>query len=176
MARRSKVDALPPALKAELERLLADRSHGGYEALAAWLKDQGYDISKSAVHRYDQRVQAVMMRIRASTEAARLLAQAAPDEADEHSAAVLRMVQSALFDAMARVTEAAEEADPERQVKVLAAAARAIAEASRASIGQKRWADEVRAKLEEVERVAQKAGRQLDAETLRLVKEGLYGG
>lgn len=53
---------------------------------------------------------------------------------------------------------------------------RAIAEASRASIGQKRWADEVRAKLEEVERVAQKAGRQLDAETLRLVKEGLYGG
>ena len=61
-------------------------------------------------------------------------------------------------------------------MKVLAAAARAIAEASRASIGQKRWADEVRAKLEEVERVAQKAGRQLDAETLRLVKEGLYGG
>lgn len=176
MARRSKVDHLPPELKAELERLLADRSHGGYEALSAWLAEQGYTISKSSLHRYDQRVQAVMSRIKASTEAARLLAQAAPDEADEHSAAVLRMVQSALFDAMARVTEAAEEADPERQVKVLAAAARAIAEASRASIGQKRWADEVRAKLEEVERVAQKAGRQLDAETLRLVKEGLYGG
>lgn len=176
MARRSKVDALPPALKAELERLLADRAHGGYEALAAWLAGQGYTIGKSSLHRFDQRVQAVMSRIKASTEAARLLAQAAPDEADEHSAAVLRMVQSALFDAMARVTEAAEEADPERQVKVLAAAARAIAEASRASIGQKKWADEVRARLDEVERVASKAGKRLDAETLRLVKEGLYGG
>ena len=107
MARRSKVDALPPALKAELERLLADRTHGGYEALAAWLSAQGYTIGKSSLHRYDRRVQAVMSRIKASTEAARLLAQAAPDEADEHSAAVLRMVQSALFDAMARVTEAA---------------------------------------------------------------------
>lgn len=176
MARRSKIDGLPPQLKAELERLLADRAHGGYEALAAWLKEQGYQISKSAVHRYDQRVQAVMSRIKASTEAARLLAQAAPDEADEHSAAVLRMVQSALFDAMTRVAEASEEADPAEQVKVLSQAARAIAEASRASIGQKKWADEVRAKLDDVERAAQKAGRTLDAETLRVVKEVLYGG
>lgn len=176
MARRSKVDGLPPALKAELERLLADRAHGGYEALAAWLKEQGFEISKSSLHRYDQRVQAVMLRIKASTEAARLIAQASPDEADEHSAAVLRMVQSALFDALSRVTEAAEEADPAEQVKVLAQAARAIAEASRASIGQKKWADEVRAKIDEVERVARNAGKTLDAETLRTIREGLYGG
>lgn len=117
-----------------------------------------------------------MSRIKASTEAARMLAQAAPDEADEHSAAVLRMVQSALFDALTRVAEASEEADPAAQVKVLSQAARAIAEASRASIGQKKWADEVRARLEEVERVASRAGKRLDAETLKLVKEGLYGG
>lgn len=176
MARRSKVDTLPPALKAELERLLADRTHGGYEALAAWLKEQGFEIGKSSLHRYDQRVQAVMLRIKASTEAARLIAQASPDEADEHSAAVLRMVQSALFDALSRVTEAAEESDPAEQVKVLAQAARAIAEASRASIGQKKWADEVRAKIDEVERVARNAGKTLDAETLRTIREGLYGG
>ncbi|MEW5790021.1 MAG: phage protein Gp27 family protein [Pseudomonadota bacterium] len=176
MPRRSKIDGLPPHLKAELEQLLADRTHGGYEALAAWLAEHGYAISKSAIHRYDQRVQAVMSRIKASTEAARLLAQAAPDEADEHSAAVLRMVQSALFDAMARVTEAAEEADPERQVKVLSAAARAIAEASRASIGQKKWAEEVRAKLDAIEQAAAKAGRMLDGATLEEIRRGLYGG
>lgn len=176
MGRRSKVDGLPPELKAELERLLADRTHGGYEALAAWLSERGWAVSKSSLHRYDQRVQAVMSRIKASTEAARLLAQSAPDEADEHSAAVLRIVQSALFDALTRVAEASEEADPAEQVKVLSQAARAIAEASRASIGQKRWADEVRAKIDEVERVARKAGRTLDAATLEEIKRGLYGG
>lgn len=175
MARRSKVDALPSALKAELERLLADGNHEGYEALAAWLREQGYEISKSSVHRYGQRVRAVMLRIKASTEAARLIAQAAPDEADEHSAAVLRMVQSALFDALSRVTEAAEEADPGEQVKVLAQAARAIAEASRASIGQKKWADEVRAKIDEIEREAALAGKALDAATLATIRRGLYG-
>jgi cell division septum initiation protein DivIVA len=176
MARRSKVDTLPPDLKAELERLLADRTHGGYRALAAWLMDQGYQISKSSVHRYDKRLQRVMERIRASTEAARMIARATPDEADEHSAAVLRMVQSSLFDALTQITEAQEETDPEQRIKVLSQAARAIAEASRASIGQKKWAEEVRAKLDEVERVARNAGKTLDAETLKTIREGLYGG
>ena len=175
MPRRSKIDALPPELKAQLERILTDRAHGGYEALSAWLREQGYEISKSALHRADQRIQRVMAQIKASAEAARLLAQAAPDEADEHSAAVIRMVQSALFDAMLKVREA-EDADPAEQVKLLSSAARAIAEASRASIGQKKWAEEVRARLDEIERVASNAGKRLDAETLRAVREGLYGG
>lgn len=175
MPRRSKIDTLPPALKAELERILTDRTHGGYEALSSWLKEQGYEISKSSLHRADQRIQRVMAQIKASAEAARLLAQAAPDEADEHSAAVIRMVQSALFDAMLKVREA-EDADPAEQVKLLSSAARAIAEASRASIGQKKWAEEVRAKIDEIERVASNAGKRLDAETLRAVREGLYGG
>jgi hypothetical protein len=53
---------------------------------------------------------------------------------------------------------------------------RYLAEASRASIGQKRWAEEVKVKLDAIEREAGKAGRTLDAETLRAVREGLYGG
>ena len=174
MPRRSKVEALPQPLREQLERLLMDRSHG-YVALADWLKSQGYEISHAAVHRYDQRLQSVMARIRASTEAARLIAQSSPDEADEHSAAVLRMVQSALFEAMTRVTEA-DDADPADQVKLLSQAARAIADASRASIGQKKWADEVRSKLDSLEAEQVKGTRRLDAETLRAVREALYGG
>jgi len=174
MPRRSKVEALPAPLRAELERLLTDRTHGGYLALAAWLKAQGYEISHAAVHRHDQRIQRTMNAIRASAEAARLLAQAAPDEADEHSAAVIRLVQSSLFDAMLKVREA-EDTDPAKQVQLLAAAARAVADASRASIGQKRWADTVKSRLEDLERSAAKSGRRLDAETLTAIREGLYG-
>ena len=37
MARRSKVDALPPELRAWLEKTLADRNHAGYVALAEML-------------------------------------------------------------------------------------------------------------------------------------------
>jgi hypothetical protein len=45
-----------------------------------------------------------------------------------------------------------------------------------ASIGQKKWAEEVKTKLDAIEREAGKAGRTLDAETLKAVREGLYGG
>lgn len=175
MGAKSKILALPPELRAELERLLVDQTHGGYEALSAWLAENGYSIGKSSVHRYDQKLQAVMARIRASTEAARLIAQASPDDADEHSAAVLRMVQSALFDAMTHITDA-QDADPAEQVKLLSQAARAVSDASRASITQKRWAEEVRGKLDALERAQGKTGKALDAETLKAVREALYGG
>lgn len=175
MSRRSKVDTIPSALKAELERLLLDKSHGGYEALASWLKEHGYDISKSSLHRYDVRLQRVMADIRATAEAARMLASVSPDDADEHSAAVIRLVQSQLFDAMLRVRES-EHAEPADQIRLLAQAARAVADASRASIGQKRWADEVRRRLDEVERSAAQAGKRLDAGTLQMIREALYGG
>lgn len=176
MARRSKIDGLPAGLKAQLERLLLDKTHGGYEALAAWLSEQGYQIGKSSLHRHDQRLHAAMGRIRAAAEAAVILNRAAPDEADEQSAATIRLVQASLFEAMTGLAEATEEDDLEKRIKLLSAAARAVAEASRASITQKRWQDEVRAKLDEIERAAGRAGKTLDAETLRVVKEGLYGG
>ena len=175
MPRKAKVHALPSALKAQLERMLLDRTHGGYEALSDWLAEQGYQISKSSVHRFDTRLQATMARIKASTEAARLIVQNFQDLADEHSAAVIRMVQSQLFDALLKVGEAEAEADPAERIKLLSQAARAIAEASRASITQKRWQEEARARLDEIERAAGQAGKTLDAETLRVVREGMYG-
>jgi len=168
---------LPPHLKAELERLLIDKTHGGYLALSKWLAEKGYYICAGSLNKYDMRLQAMMERVRASTEAARLIAQQMPDDADEHSAAVIRMVQSHLFDAVLKIEESdGAKLNPAERIKLLSQAARAAAEASRASIGQKRWQDEVKAKLDEIERSASRDGKTLDPETLRMVREGLYGG
>ena len=175
MPRRTKVDMLPPRLKAELERLLIDKTHGGYLALSKWLAEKGYYICAGSLNKYDMRLQAMMERVRASTEAARLIMQNFPDLADEHSAAAIRMVQSQLFDALIKIREAEANADPAERIKLLSQAARAIAEASRASITQKRWQDEVKAKLDEIERSASRDGKTLDPETLRMVREALYG-
>lgn len=175
MPRRPKITRLPSDVRTWLDEALAEGNFAGYEALAAELRARGYDVSRSSVHRYGQRLERKLAAIRASTEAARQIAAAAPDDADLRSAAVISLVQSDLFDALLALQEA-ETAEPGERVKLLAAAARAVAEASRASIGQKRWADEVRARLDELERQAAKADRRLDAETLRAVREQLYGG
>lgn len=176
MPARSKIDRLPPAVRRWIERALIDKTHDGYKALEEALRAKGFHISDTSIWRHDQRLQRVMDRIRASTEAARMIAAGVPDAADEHSAAVLRMVQSALFEAMTRLSEAAETEDAEQKLRVLSLAARAIAETSRASIGQKKWAEEVREKLDRAEAEAERRGRRLDPETLKAVREALYGG
>jgi len=172
MPRRHKADTLPPAIKAELERLLIDRTHAGYKALSAWLAERGFYIGKSSIHRYDRRLQEMMGRIRASTEAARLLAQQMPDEADEHSAAVLRLVQSELFDALLNICESDAEIDPAERIRMLAQAVRAIAESIRAGIERQRWQDKVRAKAEEDGQHV-RAGMTMD-EIIQMIR-GAYG-
>lgn len=177
MPPRSKIDTqLPPDVKAWLQEVLLDRRHPGYIALSEMLKEKGYDISHAAVHRFDQRVQRAMSTIRASTEAAKLITSISPDQADEHSAAIIRLVQSELFESLLRVREAGEETDPAAQVKLLARAAQAIAQSVKASITQKHWQDEVSAKLNEIEKKATQSGRTLDAATLAIIRESLYGG
>lgn len=57
MAQRSSVERLPEPIRHELERKLADNGFGNYTELAKWLKSQGYEISRSAVHRYGAKVQ-----------------------------------------------------------------------------------------------------------------------
>ncbi|MEO1752029.1 phage protein Gp27 family protein [Thiofaba sp. EF100] len=175
MPPRDRISQLPPEVREAIDRLLIERGFSGYDQLEKMiLEAHGVAISRSAIARYGQKLQERLQDIRDSTEAALLLAKAAPDEADHRSAAVLSMLQTSLFDAMLALREA-EDMEPADRVRLLAHAARAIAEASRASIGQKKWAEEVRAKLDEVERAASKAGRRLDAETLKAVREALYG-
>lgn len=146
MPRRAKVDSMPSAVRAWLDHVLANREHAGYMQLAATLRDKGFEISHAALHRYDVKVQRSLAAIRASTEAARLIADAAPDDTDQRSAAVISLVQSQLFDAMLKLQEAEEETDQGERLKLLSAAARSIADVSRSSMGQKRFADEIRRK------------------------------
>ncbi|MFP4132200.1 MAG: DUF3486 family protein [Thiohalospira sp.] len=148
MPKRSAVEQLPDEVRDELDRRLSDAGFGGYQELADWLTEQGYEISRSAVHRYGQRLERRMETIRASTEAARQIASAAPDEEDQRSAAVISLVQSDLFEAMLALQEA-QEAAPEARVELLAKAGKAIAEVSRASVSQKKYAAEVRRQTQE---------------------------
>ena len=52
MARRSSIDGLPEEVRRWLERALAENNFSGYVALEDMLRERGYSISKSAIHRY----------------------------------------------------------------------------------------------------------------------------
>jgi len=180
MPARSKVQSLPKAVRDWLDQALLEGNFGGYEQLAAELQQRGYSISKSGLHRYGQRLAQKLVAIQASTEAARAIAAAAPDEQDERSAAVISLVQSELFDAMVSLQEASSvpEEDKPKRIALLSKAARSIAEVSRASVHQKRWAEQVRERLQAATEEAKDVGRRggLSDEALAEIERILTGG
>ena len=177
MAKRSKIQQMPAEVRQWLEKALIDRGFSDYKELEALMKDKGFNISHAAIHRHGQKLERKLAALKASTEAAKLIAESAPDDADHRSAAVISLVQTELFEALLNLQEAEDDSvDATERIKLLSNAARAIAQASQASVNQKKWESEVRQKLQALEQEASAGKKNLDPDTLKYLIENLYGG
>lgn len=133
MPARSAITTLPEQVRQELDRRLVAGSFSDYTALADWLAEQGWGISRSALHRYGQQFQSKIDDIRRSTEMARALREQVGDDDGALNDASLRMAQRLLFDVMQKV-------DPGQIEEIeIPKLVRALADLSRASVGQKKW-------------------------------------
>lgn len=146
MPERSKIGQLPADARSWLDGELVKRQFADYEELAALLAGQGYQISKSSVHRYGEKLERKLARIAASTDAAKAIAATTPDAEDARSAALIGLTQTELFDVLLNLQES-QECDAAERVKLLARAATSVARLTRASAAQKRFADEVRERV-----------------------------
>ena len=168
MARASSIDKLPKAVKEWLDRSLMDNNFSGYTALEDALRERGCTISKSAIHRYGQKIERRFAAIKASTEAARMLTEGASDDQDARSEAVIALVQTELFESIVNLQEAGDEdIVPAKRIGLLSSAAKNIATLARASVNQKKFRLEVQTRAEAaasaVEKIASKGGLSGDA-------------
>jgi len=177
MARASKIGALPAEVKSWLDSALAEGNFSGYQQLSEELKDRGYDISHAAVHRYGQKLEKRIAAIKSATDAAQMLAKSLPDATDDLSSAVIRMVQSDMFDLLVSLQESTDESNPAERLKLLSHAVRAAADATRASVTHRKWQDEARSKAEaavqSAEKIAKKGG--LSAEAVEQLRREILG-
>lgn len=171
----SKVELLPEDLRREFEARLVRGAFSGYEALSDWLEEQGYGISKSVLHKHGQKLKRRLEAIKASTQAAQLLAESVPDEAGALSSAVLSLVQTEMFDLLVNLQEADAADDPGARVKMLGNAAHAMADLARASLKQKEWAAGIKAKLDALLAETQRGETTLDIRTLQRIRQDVYG-
>lgn len=174
MPARPAIMQLPEDVRAELDRRLIQGGFAGYEALATWLAEQGWQVSKSAVHRYGQRFEDRVRALKVATDQAKAIVESSPDDEGAISEALMRLVQEKLFQVLLDF-----EVQDVSKLN-LGTLARSIAELGRASVTQKKWQSEVReritAKLVAMEAESQTGkGRRFDAETLRIVREEIYG-
>lgn len=171
MPPRSAILQLPDEVRAELDQKLIQRGFAGYVELSEWLKSQGYEISKSAVHNYatttlEKRVTALKI----ATEQAKAIAEAAPDEGNAMNEALIRLVQQKAFDVLINLSEEDQEVNL-KDIGIM------VARLSNASVKQKQYQAEVQAKAksaaEKVASVAKQGG--LSAEAVDTIRREILG-
>lgn len=179
----SKIAKLPPELRDWLHKTFVERSFGDIESvtqeLNALMKEAGVAITigKSAVGAESQRVKRAQESIRATTEAARLIAETSADAGDNRSAAAMAIVQSEVFELLLQIREAGDEEDPIARLGVMNEAALGLSRLSRARVNQAKWADELdqraQAAADKVAKLAKKGG--LTAEQQAEIRASILG-
>lgn len=178
MARASSITALPDETRAWLNQALAEANFSGYKELEELLRAQGFEISKSAIHRHGQKIERRMAAIKASTEAAKMITEAAGDDQDARSEAVIALVQTEMFDSIIAIQEAEDpDVSPADRLGLMSKAAKNIATLARASIAQKQFKTTVQARATEaadkVAKLAKKGG--MSASTVEEIKRSILG-
>src|SRR5690606_11360592 len=130
MPPRSAVSQLPEEIRASLDQRLIQGGFAGYDALSDWLAEQGFAISKSALHRYGQRCEGGLQALRVASEQAKAIVGASPDDEGAVSEALMRLVHEKLFTILLDF----EVTDPSKLT--LGSLAKAIAQLGRASVTQ----------------------------------------
>jgi len=171
MPRRSKIDLLPEAIRKEFEKRLIAGSFSDYEGVALWLQAQGYDISRSAAHRWGQGFQRTQASVKAATDMATALTENIGDDAGT----ILDASQRIYMGKILQVLLDMEDLDPEN-IDFLKLG-RAIADITKTAIPLKKHMDEValRKKAEQAAaNIATRAQGSLPAGTLKMVLEEVY--
>lgn len=183
MGPRSKIAQLPKEIREWLHKAIVERGFGDIvgltEELNALCKEGGVAVSigKSAVGAESQKVKRAQEAIRATTEAAKLIAETSRDDADARGEAVMALITSDLFECLLQAREAETIDDPIARMAAMSEAATAAARLTRARVNQAQWRSQVEAKAkaaaEQVAKLAKKGG--LDARTVAEIRASILG-
>jgi len=173
MPARSKITKLPDAIKRELDKRLITGSFSGYRDLSAWLQEQGFDISRSAINRYGQGFEDRLAAIKIASEQARAVSEAVGDNEGAMNDALISLVQEKAFDVLINL----QTEDPEAFAKIFPKMGIMVAQLSKASVDQKKWMAEARSKAkdtaEEVVKTVQKSG--MSEKTAEEIRKKILG-
>ena len=153
----STIDRLPDDIKGRLDLKLTDTANT-YEELSAWLKEEGYEISKSAIGRYAIRSTQAAQRVAETLQRTQVIAQAVEAHPDLDYTKAASMV---LMDGLMQRVSTAED---DFQEMPLDKAGRLIASLARNATYETR----VRAELK---RKAELAFDQMESELMAAIKQ-----
>lgn len=177
MAKVSTIDILPEEIRVELAAGLKGSGWGDIDGWHAWLTERGYEISRAAVGRFNQKTKARFQKAWAEAEQTAAMARLMVANQTDDGGAVLRANELLASDGLLRMQTALRELeedlddieDPEaaadlklKMAKAMAAMAKGVADLNKAGIVRAKYQAEVDAKLQSAaqksEAIAKKAG------------------
>jgi hypothetical protein len=146
MPPRSTIFQLSEEHRAELDRKLIETGFGNYTELTDWLRANGYQISRSALHRYGSELEADFERTMAEVQRTQRLAVAFADANPDERGAMVGATARIASESLLRITMALRESeeDPAQLAKLMPSISRALGELGRVTISQEKWAQELR--------------------------------
>jgi len=159
---------LPDEIRQALEQKLLRGGFSDYAGLAEWLAEQGFEISKSSVHRFGQNFEDRLRSLKVATDQAKAIAEASEDDAGAMNDALIRLVQTKTFELLVEL---------ETSDKNLPKIGMMVAKLARAAVQQKKWQTEAEEKIRQqaiedaVDLVEGKG--LLDAKTIKELREQL---
>ncbi len=147
-----KIQKLPEDLKLELDRRLSAGTFRSCRILSKWLGENGYEISHAALHKYGQKFDRRLDAIRLATEQARIVCAQFKDDDAQMQTALLRLVQTRLFEVLSAINEKEKSGRAKRGGEKIApvnitALARSVSGLVRAETENRKWAERARAAL-----------------------------
>lgn len=169
MPQVSAVYTLPEDVKKELDKKLVDNHFSGYLDLEKWLRGQGFEISKSSIHRYGSKFKQQLEGIRIATEQAKIIVAESDDENDMADA-LSRMAQEKLFKVLVDMEDIPDDIELPKLVK-------AIATLNRSSVSVKKYQSEVRQKIRDAESQITKIGNSngIKESVMEQIKKSMLG-
>lgn len=152
----SKLDEIPEDLRLKVDMMLADTSNT-YEYISQYLKEEGYDISKSSVGRYAMRSNTARQRLLEAQAQTEKLIQVVKDNPDaDYSEAAILMTMNGLINKVATAEEEFQEMPIDK-------AGRLIASLSRTKI----YKDKVK---QDMKKKADIAFQEMEASMMQVIK------
>ena len=120
----SKLNELPEELRLKVDVMLADTSNT-YEYISKYLKEEGYDISKSSVGRYAMRSNTATQRLLEAQAQTEKLIQVVKDNPNaDYSEAAILMTMNGLINKVATAEEEFQEMPLDKAGRLIASLSR----------------------------------------------------
>jgi hypothetical protein len=161
------VESLPPEVVEAVNRKLVEGYT--YQQVTDWLNQLGHEVGKSSVARYGKDFLARLERLRVAKEQARAIVEETDRPATEMHEAANRLAVHLIMETLMQVNSL----DGERLSELL----KALAQLERSAVSREHLKLEYKKKVQQaVSRIEEAAqARGLDPETLRVIKEQVYG-